>query len=96
MLNTYCWREIDESNVNVLRGWYTLDGKRDEVVNQLAQLDLDTTLAEDIRLVESVQRGLNSRGYQSGPLVIDPEHGVNSEHSLHMLQQWLRQGAEAI
>jgi len=38
----------------------------------------------------SVQRGLNSRGYHPGPLVIDPKSGVNSEHSIAVLQQWMR------
>ena len=50
-------------------------------------------VAEDIGLVESVQRGLNSRGYKPGPLVIDPNYGVNSEHSIAVLQTWMREGA---
>jgi len=52
-----------------------------------------TAVAEDIGLVESVQRGLNSRGYKPGPLVIDPNYGVNSEHSIAVLQTWMREGA---
>ena len=43
--------------------------------------------------MESVQRGLNSRGYKPGPLVIDPNYGVNSEHSIAVLQTWMREGA---
>ena len=54
---------------------------------------LNTTVAEDIGLVESVQRGLKSRGYRPGPLVVDPEGGVNSEHSVMVLQQWMREAA---
>jgi choline monooxygenase len=37
---------------------------------------------EDIGLVESVQRGLNSRAYTSGPLIIDKERTHLSEHAL--------------
>ena len=49
-----------------------------------------TTVEEDIHLVESVQRGLGSRGYRPGPLVIDPCGGVNSEHPVMHLQKWMR------
>ena len=56
----------------------------------LAQQDLDTTVAEDLDLVEAVQRGLQSRGYKPGPLVVDPKGGVNSEHPVMHLQSWMR------
>ena len=48
-------------------------------------------MEEDIHLVESVQRGLGSRGYRPGPLVIDPACGVNSEHSVAVLHGWMRE-----
>jgi len=38
---------------------------------------------EDIALVESVQRGLHSRGYNQGRLMVDKERSYNSEHGLH-------------
>jgi len=59
-------------------------------VRKLAVEDRDTTVEEDIHLVESVQRGVHSRGYVSGPLVVDPRCGVNSEHSIKVLQGWMR------
>ena len=90
VLNTYHWRAIDANNVVVWRGWYTTDGQPDEVTRQLAKQDRETTVAEDITLVESVQRGLQSRGYRPGPLVVDPKAGVNSEHSIKVLQGWMR------
>ena len=34
------------------------------------------------------QRGLASKGYRPGPLMVDPSGGVNSEHSLVALQIW--------
>ncbi|RUW32562.1 aromatic ring-hydroxylating dioxygenase subunit alpha, partial [Mesorhizobium sp. M2A.F.Ca.ET.015.02.1.1] len=49
---------------------------------------------EDIHIVEAVQRGLHNRGYRPGPLVIDPKCGVNSEHSVRMLQQWMREAVD--
>ena len=90
MLNTYHWRPIDAGHVVVWRGWYSIDGAESDIVRQLAVQDRQTTVAEDIGLVESVQRGLNSRGYHPGPLVIEPKSGVNSEHSIAVLQQWMR------
>ena len=50
------------------RGWYTPGGVDSEVVRRLAVQDRATTVEEDIHLVESVQRGLGSRGYRPGPL----------------------------
>lgn len=38
---------------------------------------------EDISLVESVQRGLHSRGYSQGRFMVDKDRSFNSEHGLH-------------
>ena len=94
VLNTYHWRAIDAEHVVVWRGWYSVDGTDSEVVRRLAQQDRATTVEEDIHLVESVQRGLKSRGYVPGPLVVDPACGVNSEHSIRVLQQWMREAVD--
>ena len=63
-------------------------------MRQLAVQDRETTFEEDIHLVESLQRGLKSRGYRPGPLVMDPACGVNSEHSIAVLQSWMRDAAD--
>lgn len=91
ILNTYHWRANGSGCVTVWRGWYSIAGAEDETVRKLAIQDRESTVAEDIRLVESVQRGLHSRGYKPGPLVVDPRCGVNSEHSILHLQQWMRE-----
>ena len=90
VLNTYHWRAIDVDHVVVYRGWYTIDGVDSEVIRKLAVQDRETTVEEDITLVESVQRGLQSRGYRPGPLVLDPNSGVASEHSIAALHSWMR------
>jgi phenylpropionate dioxygenase-like ring-hydroxylating dioxygenase large terminal subunit len=94
VLNTYHWRAIDHNHVVVWRGWYTIDGEDSEMVRRLALQDRATTVEEDIHLVESVQRGLQSRGYRPGPLVIDPKGGVNSEHPVMHLQRWMREAID--
>ena len=94
VLNTYHWRAIDAEHVEVWRGWYSVGGTENETVRQLARQDRQTTVEEDIHLVESVQRGLNSRGYRPGPLVLDPKCGVNSEHPVMHLQKWMREAVD--
>lgn len=96
VLNTYHWRPSGVGEVDVWRGWYSIDGEESDVVRKLAIQDRETTVEEDIHLVESVHRGLHSRGFQPGPLVIDPNYGVNSEHSLQVLQDWMRDGADTV
>ena len=95
VLNTYHWRAISTEEVILWRGWYTIGGIKSDVIDKLAIQDRDTTVEEDIHLVESVQRGLNSRGYRPGPLVLDPNCGVNSEHSIRALQEWMREAVDA-
>ena len=94
VLNTYHWRATGPDTVTVWRGWYTAGGSESDVIRTLAIQDRQTTVEEDIHLVESVQRGLNNRGYRPGPLVLDPKCGVNSEHSIKALQQWMREGVD--
>ena len=94
VLNTYHWRALDADHVVVWRGWYTIDGAKSDVISKLAVQDRETTVEEDIHLVESIQRGMRSSGYRPGPLVIDPNCGVNSEHSVQVLQQWMREAVD--
>jgi len=96
VLNSYHWRlgkHVDE--VTLYRGWYAFDARSEHIARQLAKQDRETTVAEDIVLVESIQRGLNSRGYKPGPLVLDPRGGVNSEHSILVIQNWVKEAVDA-
>jgi phenylpropionate dioxygenase-like ring-hydroxylating dioxygenase large terminal subunit len=94
LLNTYHWRAVDADHVVVWRGWYSVGGEENDIVRQMALQDRETTVSEDIGLVESVQRGLKSRGYVPGPLVVDPKCGVNSEHSILTLQRWMKEAVD--
>ena len=49
-----------------------------------------TTFAEDIPIIERVQQGLGSRGYEPGPLMIDSEKSQYSEHAVAAIQQLWR------
>jgi len=92
VLNTYHWTPLGVDRVLVRRGWFTLDGEWSDTIDKLADQDRDTTVAEDVLLVESVQKGLSSKGYQvPGPLVLDPAFGLRSEHSIKALNDWTRE-----
>ena len=94
VLNTYHWQPTGVEAVRLTRGWFTVGGAESRTIRELAVQDRETTVEEDIHLVESQQRGFRNRGYRPGPLVIDPAGGVNSEHSIQVLQQWMREGCE--
>ena len=70
------------------REWFSLDGEDSPTVRQVADEDARTTVAEDLALMRSVQGGLSSRGYRPGPLIIDPEMGLNSEHTVAAVKAW--------
>jgi choline monooxygenase len=50
-------------------------GRQDYTANVL--------MPEDTALCESVQRGLKSKGYDQGPLIVDPSRSGRGEHALH-------------
>ena len=72
-----------------------LRGRRDRVIDdslrKVIDLDRDTTFAEDLELVRQVQRGVGSRGFRPGPLVLDQDQGIDSEHSIATLHGWMRE-----
>lgn len=43
----------------------------------------DVLVPEDISLCESVQRGLRSKGYSQGPMIVDPDRSGRGEHAIH-------------
>ena len=47
---------------------------------EVIELDWSTTVSEDFEIMDSVQKGMRSRGYNPGPLITDPS-GVATVHS---------------
>jgi phenylpropionate dioxygenase-like ring-hydroxylating dioxygenase large terminal subunit len=88
IVNTFVWRPRSVNRTPFFREWFTPGGTDSPVVRQVADEDARTTVAEDLDLVRSVQRGVASRGYRPGPLIIDPGMGLNSEHSVAALKAW--------
>ena len=95
VVNTYHWRPLAVDDVKVHRGWYSDDGEVDETLRKVIDLDRNTTFAEDLALLQNVQRGLQSMGYRPGPLILDPGGGIDNERPISILHQWLRAGVGA-
>lgn len=90
VVNSFAWRPLKVDDVRVFRGFYSDDGEVDETLQTVIDNDRETTFQEDLDIVKQVQRGLNSRGYKPGPLVLNPEGGINNERPIQKLHQWLR------
>lgn len=69
---------------------YNLSGEEDDDLRRFNDL-FDEVFAEDTSVVESVQRGLGSRGYRGGALMAQPEgRAAWSEHGLVHFQDLVR------
>jgi len=90
IVNTYRWIPVSADETIAWREWFLEHPTPSVSEQQLIDLDRDTTFAEDLALLESVQKGMHSRGYRGGPLVLDPGGEVDSEHPvLHIKRQVL-------
>ncbi len=89
IVNTYRWHTDQVKGTTVYREWWLPNGEISDDHANLIELDRTTTFDEDLALINSVQRGLNSRGYKPGQLVIDPARGANSEHTIKALNTFV-------
>ncbi len=90
VLNTFRWVPIEVDRTLLIREWWF--DSTEATIEQQRVIDLDwtTTVSEDFDLMESVHRGMRSRGYVPGPLIIDPSgiadvHAENAVPHLHEL-----------
>ena len=56
----------------------------------------DTVRSEDLAIVESVQRGLRSRSFERGPLMVDAERSFMSEHAVQDFQARVLHACERV
>jgi phenylpropionate dioxygenase-like ring-hydroxylating dioxygenase large terminal subunit len=94
MVNSFSWSPLAVDDVRVFRTFYSNDGEVDEILQKVIDNDRETTFQEDLDIVKNVQRGLNSRGYKPGPLIVDPAGGIDNEFPIQKLHQWLRQAVD--
>jgi phenylpropionate dioxygenase-like ring-hydroxylating dioxygenase large terminal subunit len=90
VVNSFTWRPLAVDDVRVFRTFYSNDGQVDETLQKVIDNDRETTFQEDLDIVKEVQRGINSRGYRPGPLVLNPDGGINNERPIQKLHEWLR------
>ena len=90
IVNSFAWSPLAVDDVRVFRSFYSNDGRVDETLQKVIDNDRRTTFQEDLDIVKEVQRGLNSRGYKPGPLIVDPGGGIDNELPIQKLHEWLR------
>ncbi len=91
VVNTFRWVPLEVDRTLLIREWWFDTADLTESQSRLVSDDWENTVAEDFGIVESVQRGVASRGYTPGPLIEDPSGvcGVHSENSVRHLQDLL-------
>ena len=66
--------------------WFLPAGSPSTQLKEAMIYQKDVLQPEDIRLCESVQRGLKSKGYNQGRFVVDESRSELSEHAVHHFQ----------
>lgn len=98
--NLTIWIYPGEPNISVLQmipngagrtieyqDWYLPNPVPSQQQRDAMDYQREVLQPEDVGLCESVQRGLQSRGYNQGRFVVDPERSELSEHGVHHFQQ---------
>ena len=91
VVNSFSWRPLAIDDVRVCRTFYSESGWVDGVLQTIIDNDRETTFQEDLDIVKQVQRGLQSRGYKPGPLIVDPNGGIDNELPVYQIHQWLKE-----
>ncbi len=97
--NLTIWAYPGEANLSVLQmipdgvggtieyqDWFVRGGNITDQLQETIAYQKDVLQPEDIGLCESVQRGLNSRGYNQGRFIVDKDRSELSEHAVHHFQ----------
>lgn len=74
--------------------WFTLGGEVTKQLSDAIAYQKDVLQPEDIGLCESVQRGLQSKGYNQGRFIVDEGLTELSEHAVHHFQTMVMEALE--
>ena len=88
------WTPLAVDRTHLAVDWYFPSADMADWENELIRHHAATTFSEDQDIVASVQLGLASRAYESGPLMIDATGSQYSEHAVAAIQQWWRDAME--
>ena len=86
MVNVRQWVPVSPDETYVYVDWF-LPRDATEQDQKVFSEHASGVFAEDIPIIEWVQQGLKSRGYRGGPLMIDKEGSVLSEHGVAEIQE---------
>ena len=86
IVNTYRWHPISVDQTKVEVDWWLPNKTPSSVEAEIIHQHRTTTFAEDGPIVDSVQRGLASGGYDVGPVVVDQTCSSMSEHPILTFQ----------
>ncbi len=89
-VHVWNWTPIDIDHTRLTVDWYFPKLEMEDWERNLIQNHATTTFAEDQEIINSVQQGLASRGYEPGPLMIDADKSRYSEHAVAAIQQFWR------
>ena len=106
--NLTIWAYPGDANLSVLQmipdgagntieyqDWFVQGGSPSPQLKEAMDYQKDILQPEDIGLCESVQRGLNSRGYNQGRFIVDQERTELSEHAVHHFQEMVARALDA-
>ena len=106
--NFTIWIYPGEANLSVLQmnptdiektveyqDWFTPGGVITKQLKDAIDYQIDVLQPEDISLCESVQRGLQSKGYNQGRFIVDDGRTELSEHAVHHFQSMVAEALQA-
>ena len=106
--NLTIWAYPGDANLSVLQmipdgagntieyqDWFVQGGSPSPQLKEAMDYQKDILQPEDIGLCESVQRGLNSRGYNQGRFIVDQQRTELSEHAVHHFQEMVARALDA-
>lgn len=82
IVNTYRWKPLAVNRTKIEVDWWLPNPEPNPVEEEIILQHRHTTFAEDGPIVDSVQRGLESGGFDTGPLVVDAICSSQSEHPI--------------
>ena len=83
------WRPVDADHCEFVENWYLPNAEPTEHHREMFRFRAENTQPEDVAVCEGVQRGLHSRGFGHGRLMVDAERTELSEHGSHHIQHWV-------
>ncbi len=87
---TFRWIPLSAARTKVEVDWWLPAAEPTAEEAELISAHAATTFAEDIPLVESVQQGLESRGFGTGLIMVDQANSDRSEHAIKVFQDLYR------